>query len=118
MSPIEKTEAGTTTTEKKPAAKRTCKTKTIVKKPAKTKELVGSPEKVDPKKENGGIYYVSPHGDKGWKIMKQGGSKALFVYDTKAETVKKARELGKDTKSSIIIKGKDGKIKESINYKD
>lgn len=114
MSPIAKKDASTTKTA---APKKAC-TKCATKRPAKTKELVGSPAKVDPKKENGGIYYVSPHGEKGWKIIKQSGAKALFVYDTKAEAVKKARELGKDTKSSIIIKGKDGKIKESINYKD
>ena len=87
-------------------------------KASKTRTVLGVRVKIDPDKENGGVYYLSPHGEKGWKIMKQGGSKPLFVYDTKAEAMKKARELGRETKSAVIVKGKDGKIKESLNYKD
>ena len=109
----------TKTTSEKPAkpVKETKKESTTVK-ASKTKTVLGVRVKIDPDKENGGVYYLSPHGDKGWKIMKQGGSKPLFVYETKAEAMKKARELGRQTKSAVIVKGKDGKIKESLNYKD
>ncbi|GAA5414845.1 DUF2188 domain-containing protein [Ureaplasma ceti] len=68
-------------------------------------------------KKAANIYYVSPHGEKGWKIIKQGSDKAIYVFKTKAEALERARELGRNQKASVIIKGKDGKIMDSLNYK-
>lgn len=69
------------------------------------------------KKSTSSIYYLSPHGEKGWKIMKQGGTRPSFIFDTKEEAMKKAREFGRENKATVIIKGKDGKIMDSLNYK-
>lgn len=74
---------------------------------AKTKE----------KKNESDVYYLSPHGEKGWKIIRQGSSKASWVFDTKEEALKKAREFGRENKVAIIVKKKDGTVSESLNYK-
>ena len=63
------------------------------------------------------IYYLSPHGEKGWKIIRQGASKASWVFNTKEEALKKAREFGRENKVAIIVKRKDGTVAESLNYK-
>lgn len=102
---VKETVTVTTTTKK-----RVCGAK----KPATT----ATTKKTTTKKAQSNIYYVSPHGDKGWKLIKQNGTKPLFVFTTKAEALTKAKEFGKSSKASIIVKGKDGKMMESFNYKD
>jgi len=62
------------------------------------------------------IYYVSPHGDKGWKIMKQNATKASYVFDTKAEAMEKAREFCKTQEATVIVKDRKGKHQDTIRY--
>ncbi len=62
------------------------------------------------------IYYVSPHGEKGWKIMKQNATKASYVFATKAEAMEKAREFCKTQEATVIVKDRNGKHQETIRY--
>lgn len=60
---------------------------------------------VVPKKTNGG-----------WDVKKNGAVKASVHADTKAEAVKKGREISKNQKTELVIHNKDGKISNSDSH--
>ncbi len=60
------------------------------------------------------IYHVLPQGDE-WVVKKEKSERASAKFDTKKEAVDKARELGKDPKTTVVIHRKDGTIEDVIN---
>lgn len=68
------------------------------------------------KKTNSKIYRVTPDKERNkWRIKADGAERAIGYYNTKAEAMKKARELkSKNENAKISVHGKDGKIQEYI----
>lgn len=63
-------------------------------------------------------YYLSPYGDKGWKIMKRGGVRVTKVFKTKKEALEYSRTLCKNQEAVIFIQRKDGSFQDVKNYRD
>lgn len=59
---------------------------------------------------SGKMLVVSRRGD-GWGVRRVGSNQAR-VFDTKVDAVKAATKTARDSKSGVIIKGMDGKIKQ------
>lgn len=55
-------------------------------------------------------HHVTKNSGDGWKVKKNGASRASGVYDTKAEAEKAGREMSKNQNTELIIHGKNGKI--------
>ncbi|MGI6472467.1 MAG: DUF2188 domain-containing protein [Candidatus Methanomethylophilaceae archaeon] len=72
--------------------------------------------KDDNKKSNTKIYRVTPDKERNkWRIKADGAERAIGYYNTKAEALKKAKELkSKNADAKISVHGKDGKIQEYI----
>ncbi len=68
------------------------------------------------KKSNLKIYRVTPDKERNkWRIKADGAERAIGYYNTKAEAMKKAKELkSKNENTKISVHGKDGKIQEYI----
>ncbi len=60
------------------------------------------------------IYHVAPDGDE-WTVKKENAERASFRSDKKEEALKRARELGQDDKTTVVIHRKDGTIEDVIN---
>jgi hypothetical protein len=57
-----------------------------------------------------GRLVVSPRSD-GWGVKRTGGSRERR-FDTKVDAVKAAAKTARNSKSEVVIKGKDGRIME------
>ena len=108
----EKTEAPAKKEEpKKTAPKKEAATKDAPKKAAPKKEPVKkAAAKDEDSKPKSGAYFVSPHPDGGWQVKKANASKALKLFDTKAEAEKYAKTVAKNQDSNVVRQKKDGKI--------
>jgi len=63
------------------------------------------------------IYHVTHGSEDGWKVKKEGASRASGVFDTKAEAVERGRELAKGAgEGQLKIHGKDGQIQTEHTY--
>ncbi|WP_051676011.1 DUF2188 domain-containing protein [Ureaplasma canigenitalium] len=63
------------------------------------------------------VYYLSPNGDNGWKIMKKGGLKPSKVTTTKKEAIEYIKTLGRNQEAVVYIQSKTGQIQEVRNYR-
>lgn len=76
------------------------------------------------KKEGRNIYYISARKDSKtkkkllWEVKKENCLKVSQTYPTKEEALARAKELGKNQDSTIIIRKLDGSIQETIKYND
>ena len=61
-------------------------------------------------------HHVVPNGKDGWKVIKDGASRASGVYDTKNEALDAARAISQNQKTELIIHGKDGKIQNKDSH--
>ena len=65
------------------------------------------------------VYHVTHNSDKGWKVKKEGASRASDYFDNKSDAVGRGRELAKSGgKGQIIIHKKDGSFQTEHTYKD
>ncbi|MCV3743528.1 DUF2188 domain-containing protein [Ureaplasma sp. ES3154-GEN] len=64
------------------------------------------------------IYYLSPYQEKGWKIMKKGGSRPTRVFETKKEALDYVKTLGRNQEAVVYIQKKDGSFQDVRNYRD
>ena len=60
-------------------------------------------------------YHVLPS-QNGWKVQKNNSQRASAIVNTKAEAVAKAHSLSTNTRSEMIVHGKDGKIQYMNSY--
>jgi len=56
-----------------------------------------------------GRLIVVPKSD-GWAVKREGSNRTR-VYDTQADAVKAATKTARDSKSAVVIHGRDGRIK-------
>jgi len=54
--------------------------------------------------------WVSPNGNKGWKIHHPGSKRASGIFDTKKEAVEKGRSISKNQGTEFIVQKKNGEI--------
>ena len=60
-------------------------------------------------------YTVGKQGDQ-WYVKRNDASRAAGVFDTQAEAAARGRELAKEAKVDLVIKGLDGKIRSKDSY--
>ncbi|WP_324673303.1 DUF2188 domain-containing protein [Mycoplasma sp. 888] len=68
-------------------------------------------------KELDAVWHVSQHND-GWKVIRQGGVKAIKTFDTQKEAIEFAKELAKNNKGRMLIHSTKGKIRGGSNYQE
>ena len=61
--------------------------------------------------------HVVPH-DEGWAVRGGGNQRVTAIYKYQKEAIKRARQIAKKNKSSVIIHRSDGTIRERLNYDD
>jgi len=59
--------------------------------------------------------HVVPHPD-GWAVRGEGNEKYTAVYDLQSEAIERAKDIAHNYRSSVIIHGKNGKIRDRISY--
>ena len=60
--------------------------------------------------------HVTPH-ENGWQVKTGGSDKAYRVVATQKEALEIAKSVAKNQKTDVKIHGKDGKVRDCINYK-
>jgi poly(hydroxyalkanoate) granule-associated protein len=64
------------------------------------------------------VYHVAPHDD-GWKVEREGASRATSTHETKDEALTAARELARSkAPGAVVVHRKDGTIQTSYSYDD
>jgi uncharacterized protein YdaT len=61
--------------------------------------------------------HVVPH-DEGWAVKGAGNERYTAVYDYQRDAIERAKEIARNYNSTVIIHGKDGKVRDSISYRD
>ncbi|QNM93675.1 DUF2188 domain-containing protein [Mycoplasma sp. Pen4] len=61
------------------------------------------------------VWHISQH-PSGWKVIRQGGSKAIKTFDTQLEAIDFAKELAKNNNGRYLIHSKVGKIRAGQNF--
>ncbi|QCZ36649.1 DUF2188 domain-containing protein [Mycoplasma nasistruthionis] len=61
------------------------------------------------------VWHVSQHDD-GWKVIRQGGVKAIKTFATQKEAIDYAKEIAKNNEGRYVIHGMNGKIRGGQNY--
>ena len=64
-------------------------------------------------KADGDNQHVVPHKGQ-WAILREGNEQVSHVYDTKEETLDKAKEMGRKEKVRVVVHKKDGKIQDNL----
>lgn len=59
--------------------------------------------------------HVVPH-EEGWAVRGAGNSRYTEIFSTQIEAILRASEIAKNYKADVIIHGKDGKIRDRINF--
>lgn len=54
--------------------------------------------------------HVVPGKDGGWDIKQSGGQRSSGHFDTKQDTVNRAREISRNQSTELVIHNKNGKI--------
>lgn len=63
------------------------------------------------------VYHVTPNGDDGWKVEKEGASRATSIHETKDEALAAARELAKaKLPGAVVVHRKDGTVQTRYAY--
>lgn len=60
--------------------------------------------------------HVVPNPKGGWDIKQGGGQKASGHFDTKKDTVDRARQISKNQDTELVIHNKDGKISQKNSH--
>ncbi|MBI9083877.1 MAG: DUF2188 domain-containing protein [Desulfobacterales bacterium] len=65
------------------------------------------------------VYHVTTGGEDGWRVKKEGASRASGVFDTKADAVERGRELAKGAgEGQLKIHKRDGRIQTEHTYQN
>ncbi|HXJ63733.1 MAG TPA: DUF2188 domain-containing protein [Actinomycetota bacterium] len=63
-------------------------------------------------------YHVEP-ADRGWKVLKEGATRASATFETKPDAVTRGRELAKgQTRGRLVVHAKDGRVQDEFTYED
>lgn len=60
-------------------------------------------------------YHIVPHGNK-WAIKKEGNKSYSKIAKTQKELIPVARRMAKNSKSELLIHGRNGKIRQKNSY--
>jgi uncharacterized protein YdaT len=60
---------------------------------------------------NNSLLHVTQTDDGRWQAKREGGTRASFVKDTQAEAIDAAKVLVKREGGSVVVHGRDGKIR-------
>lgn len=61
--------------------------------------------------------HVVPHED-GWAVKGAGNERYTGVYDYQRDAIDRAKEIARNYGSTVIIHGQDGRVRDSISYRD
>ena len=61
-------------------------------------------------------HHVVPSSEGGWKVKRNGSTRASEWYSTKQEAINRAREISRNQKTELIIHNKDGKISQCDSH--
>ena len=53
----------------------------------------------------------------GWAVRSEGRSRATSIHSSQREAIESARKLAQQTGTTVVIHGRDGRIKERDSYK-
>lgn len=59
--------------------------------------------------------HVVPH-EEGWAVRGEGNERVTAVYDRQSQAIDRAKDIARNYNSSVVIHGKDGKIRDRISY--
>lgn len=59
--------------------------------------------------------HVVPLGN-GWAVKREGSKKFTVITETQRNAITVAREIAKNSKSELVIHGRDGKIRDKDSY--
>jgi hypothetical protein len=55
--------------------------------------------------------------DRGWKVLKEGATRASASFETKPDAVARGRELAKgQARGRLVVHGKDGRVQDEFTY--
>ncbi|MBM0064457.1 DUF2188 domain-containing protein [Alkalicoccobacillus gibsonii] len=60
--------------------------------------------------------FVTPHPDGGWAVQSEDADRPSDVMETKAEAVKRGKEIAKNKGTQLIIHKQDGSVDEKIQF--
>lgn len=61
--------------------------------------------------------HVVPH-EEGWAVKGAGNERYTGVYTYQRDAIDRAKEIARNYGSTVIIHGEDGKVRDSISYRD
>ncbi len=61
--------------------------------------------------------HVVPH-EEGWAVKGAGNERYTGVYQYQRDAIDRAKEIARNYGSTVIIHGEDGKVRDSISYRD
>ena len=61
--------------------------------------------------------HVVPH-EEGWAVKGAGNERYTGVYQYQRDAIDRAKEIARNYNSTFIIHGEDGKVRDSISYRD
>ena len=65
------------------------------------------------------VYHVTSDSGKGWKVKKEGTSRASGYFNNKTDAVERSKDLAKSgPEGQVIIHKKDGKFQTEHTYKN
>jgi hypothetical protein len=60
--------------------------------------------------------HVVPDGKGGWKGVREGASRSSVVAETQAAVENRSRQIARNSKTELIIHGRDGEIRARESY--
>ncbi|RMF03318.1 MAG: DUF2188 domain-containing protein [Bacteroidetes bacterium] len=61
--------------------------------------------------------HVVPHED-GWAVKGAGNERYTAVYKYQRDAIARAKEIARNYQSTVIIHGEDGKVRDSISFRE
>ncbi|MEZ5001667.1 MAG: DUF2188 domain-containing protein [Chitinophagales bacterium] len=59
--------------------------------------------------------HVVPH-EEGWAVKGEGNERYTAVYKYQDDAIDRAKDIAKNYGSSVVIHGKDGRVRDRISY--
>jgi hypothetical protein len=61
--------------------------------------------------------HVVPH-EEGWAVKGAGNERYTAIYQRQRDAIERAKEIARNYNSTVLIHGEDGKVRDSISYRD
>jgi Uncharacterized protein conserved in bacteria (DUF2188) len=60
--------------------------------------------------------HVTPHPGGGWAVLREGSRRPTSLHRTQREAMRQARERARAEGASLIVHGRDGKVRSETRY--